>query len=285
MTSTMIKFRNVSKTIGNKQVLVRIRLTVSQGSVVGIIGAKGAGKTTLLRLAAGVLYPDAGEVWVTGKKVHPGLLGGLPSGIGALIESLAFLPQLSGLRNLAMLARIRRRINTNSIRTSMLRIGLNPDNRNPVWSYSLDMRQRLGIAQAIMEEPSVLLLDEPTNGLDQEGRRLLADILEEQTRRGASILLVSDRQADINPFCDKLYSLEEGVLLPIRQRREHKWIIMTNSAEDLELLSLNIPSFQKIGWMNNNLAGTCMGEWETDEELFAFLALKGIYSTAIRKDH
>lgn len=284
MTSTMIKFRNVSKTVGTKQLLVKVRLTVSRGKVVGIIGARGSGKTTLLRLASGIIYPDEGEVWVSGKKIHPGLMGGLPAGLGALIDSLAFLPQLSGMRNLTLLAGIRGKIGANSIRASMLRIGLNPDNRSPVRSYSSDMRKQLGIAQAIMEEPGVLLLDEPTAGLDEERKLLLADILEEQVNRGAAVLLTSHSLEEINRLCDQIYSLEEGALMPVRQKREHKWIIMTNSAEDLELLHQHIPSFRRIGWVNNNLAGTCMGEWETDEDLFAFLALKGIYSTAIRRE-
>ncbi|WP_232337230.1 ABC transporter ATP-binding protein [Thermoactinomyces sp. CICC 10523] len=170
--NNLVEFTKVSKKLGNKQVLNDINLTVASGEVVGIVGPNGCGKTTLLRLVTGLIYPDRGEVRVSGRAVRLGLIGELPASVGALIESPAFLPQLSGLKNLTILADIQQKINEQAVREAIKRVGLDPDNRKPVKSYSLGMRQRLGIAQAIMKKPNILLFDEPTNGLDQEGKIL-----------------------------------------------------------------------------------------------------------------
>lgn len=282
MTANTIEFRDVSKKLGNKQVLNKVLLSVGAGDVVGIVGANGTGKTTLLRLVSGLMYPDHGEVLVSGKKVYPGLVGCLPVGVGALIEAPTFLPQFSGLRNLTMLANIQGLIDNKAVRGSMKRVGLDPDSRKAFRTYSLGMRQRLGIAQAIMEQPGVLLLDEPTNGLDQEGTLLFADIMKEQVERGAAILIVSHLQEEINRYCEKVYSLEEGNLVPVRKTREREWVVVFDNLEDLERTSQLISSFRMNSRINNKPTGTCKGEWETKEELLSFLTSKGVHPVDIQ---
>src|SRR5690606_29234145 len=124
-----------------------------------------------------------GEVRVAGKVVRPGLTGDLPVAIGALIESPSFLPYLSGLKNLLLLASIRNQVDEESVRETMRRVGLDPNLRRPVRAYSLGMRQRLGIAQAIMENPQICIFDEPTNALDTKGVEMFAEILAERVQR------------------------------------------------------------------------------------------------------
>ncbi|MBW7477252.1 ABC transporter ATP-binding protein [Paenibacillus oenotherae] len=285
MTSILIEFRNVSKTLGSKHVLKNVHLSLATGAVIGITGASGSGKSTLLRLASGLMYADHGEVWVSGRKVRPGVAGNLPEGVGSFIESPVFLPTLSGLQNLTMLAHIQGKVDAAYIRDSMHRVGLNPDNNSAFRTYSPSMRQRLGIAQAIMENPGVLLLDEPTHGLDRDEKHLFADLIAELAGRGTAVMISSHVQEDIYRYCDRVYSLAEGILRPLQQHRERVWTIITNSQEDIGLLRMNIPSFRRNGWINSNPAGICTGEWENEEELFAFLALKGIFCVEIRGEH
>lgn len=283
MTNVILEFHNVSKVLGKRKVLDNINVTIAGGEVVGIVGANGSGKTTLLRMVTGMMYPDQGEVKVEGKKVQPGMLGELPISIGALIEHPAFLPQFSGLKNLSFLAGIRNQIDISKIRETITRVGLDPDNRKGVKTYSLGMRQRLGIAQAIMEEPRVLLFDEPTNGLDQEGVKIFGNILEEQTMRGAAIILVSHVQEEINLFCDKVYMIQNGRLELVRANRERQWIVLTKDLQDLDTIYHQLPNFEISKRVDGFPAGICKGEWESKEELNSLLVQNGIRPVDIRE--
>ena len=276
----IIKFLNVSKKLGNKQVLVDVNLSVKAGEVIGIVGANGSGKTTMLRLASGLMYPDKGEAWVSDKKVYPGLVGTLPIGIGALIESPTFLPQFSGIRNLTMLADIQGKINKAEVKRTIERVGLDPRSHKAVRTYSLGMRQRLGIAQAIMEKPKVLLLDEPTNGLDQDGVQLFADIMQEQIKLGVAILMVSHIQEEINRFCDKVFLLQEGKLKSVQ--RDRIWTVLVKTLEEIELLHQTVPSFQMADRVSGIPSGTCRGNWQTREELLSFLEKNGVHPVDIK---
>ena len=276
-----ILFQNVSKKLGNNQVLSDVSLSVQAGEVIGIVGANGSGKTTMLRLAAGLMYPDKGEVWISEKKVYPGLVGNLPVGVGALIEAPVFLPQYSGKRNLTMLAGIQGKITKNEVEETMKYVGLDPHSKKAVRAYSLGMRQRLGIAQAIMEKPKVLLLDEPTNGLDQDGVQLFAHILEEQKKSGVATLIVSHIQEEINRLCDKVFALQDGQLKSVQ--RERRWTVLVKTLEEIELLHQTVPSFQLAGRVNDVPAGTCSGTWQSREELFSFLEKHGVHPVEIRE--
>ncbi|MGG1657818.1 ABC transporter ATP-binding protein [Brevibacillus sp. NRS-1366] len=207
-----IEFHQVFKKLGKKSILEDINLSVHAGEVVGIVGTNGSGKTTLLRLVTGLVYPDQGDVFVGGNKIHPGLLGVLPTSVGAVIESPSFLPQYSGLKNLTLLADIRGKTSLHTVISTMKKMGLDPSNKKAVQTYSLGMRQRLAIAQAIMENPDILLFDEPTNGLDEQGVNIFSSIMQEQVQRGTAIIIVSHNNDEITRYCDRVFGLENCTL-------------------------------------------------------------------------
>lgn len=215
-----LELTQLSKKLGGREVLKQVDLIVQPGEVVGIVGSNGSGKTTLLRLVTGLIYPDRGVIRVKGKRVRPGLLGDLPLSVGALIETPSFLPQFSGFQNLTMLASIQQKIDKTDVYQVMKQVGLDPENRKPVRTYSLGMRQRLGIAQAVMEDPCLLLFDEPTNALDDHGVETFSSLLQELIEKGASVLLVSHVKGEIQRFCDRVFQIEEGKLLS--RIREYK---------------------------------------------------------------
>lgn len=275
-SNKLLVFDKVSKKLGGKQIIQEATLSVAKGEVVGIVGANGSGKTTLLRLATGMFYPDQGEVRVAGKVVRPGLLGNLPVMIGALIESPSFLPYLSGLKNLLLLASIRNQVDEEGVRETMIQVGLDPDLRRPVRAYSLGMRQRLGIAQAIMEDPQIYIFDEPTNALDTKGVEMFAEILAERVQREACVVLVSHDQGEIDRFCDRVYRVEEGRLFSLREGRVKSWRVVMKSLEDVEKAALLLKNVQMIGRQKGYPAVICQGEWETEAELHHYLSQAGI---------
>lgn len=281
--NNLVEFTKVSKKLGNKQVLNDINLTVASGEVVGSVGPNGCGKTTLLRLVTGLIYPDRGEVRVSGRAVRLGLIGELPASVGALIESPAFLPQLSGLKNLTILADIQQKINEQAVREAIKRVGLDPDNRKPVKSYSLGMRQRLGIAQAIMEKPNILLFDEPTNGLDQEGKILFSGIMKEQVEQGAAVMMVSHNKEEINRYCDRVFMIQNGTLHPVREQRDKSWLIITNNLSDLEHIYQQGLSLQITERVDGYPAGICKGKWKNRDEMMSFLTEIGVKTVDVRE--
>lgn len=270
-----VKLVNVSKKLGNQQILQNVNLLVSPGEVVGIVGSNGSGKTTLLRLITGLLYSDTGEVVVHGKKVSPGMLGDLPTSIGVLIETPGFLPSFSGYRNLKMLAGIRDEVNSEQIRKTLEQVGLDPENKKPVRTYSLGMRQRLGIAQAIMESPALLLFDEPTNALDKQGVEMFSCIVQERIRKNASVILVSHVKEEIDRFCNRVYRIENGQVSILREKRELQWKIIVNCMEDLEKISHVVPSIQMGSRVNGYPTGLCRGDWTDKNELLSILTATG----------
>ncbi len=209
--------KNISKNFGSKKILEDLDLNINEGEVVGIVGSNGSGKTTLLKIIMGLIYPNEGEVIVNGDKVLPGFLGNLPTKIGALIENPTFLPQFSGIKNLSMLASIRNEINDMEIQDVMKKVGLDPVSTMVVNKYSLGMRQRLGIAQAIMENPKLVLFDEPTNGLDSDGIELFSKIIKDMKNEGCSFIIVSHRIDEINNLCDRVYKIESRKLINMKK--------------------------------------------------------------------
>ena len=205
-----ILIENVSKSFGENAVLKNVSATFTGGKIYGIVGRNGSGKTVLMKLICGFLPMDAGKITVNGKALSHGVA--IPKGIGAIIEAPGFLPQYSGYKNLRFLADIQRKIGRDEIRLAMKQVGLNPDMCKRVGTYSLGMRQRLGLAQAIMEDPPILLLDEPMNGLDEAGIQFVRELLQRLRNHGKLILMASHMKEDLDLLCDEIYRVHEGSL-------------------------------------------------------------------------
>ncbi len=209
----MIILRHVSKMFGREEILRDVNADFEAGGIHGLVGRNGSGKTVLLKCIAGLTPVDQGVIRVNGKRVGRDVE--MPPSMGAIIETPGFLPNYSGYRNLKFLADIRRRIGPAEIRQAMERVGLN--SRSPKWvsKYSLGMRQRLGIAQAIMEDPQLLLLDEPMNGLDNEGVKAMRRLLRQLRQEGKTIVLASHNPLDIQRLCDTVWEMDKGRLRPL----------------------------------------------------------------------
>lgn len=202
--------RNVSKKYGQQTVLDNVSLSCEAGRIYGLVGRNGSGKTVLLKCLCGILQPTSGEVIVWGQQVNSST--DYPDNIGFIIESPGFLPHESGLSNLVHLASIRKKVGIDDIRQSMMMVGLDPNLKKHVGKYSMGMRQRLGIAQAIMEKPDLLILDEPMNGLDNQGVADIRELLLTLKESGVTILLASHFKDDIAYLCDEVYRMDAGVL-------------------------------------------------------------------------
>lgn len=216
----ILKVNNISKNFNSNPILTGINFSVNKGDVIGIIGNNGCGKTTLLKIIMGLIYPDEGTITISGKEISPGILGNLPTNIGALIEVPTFLPQISGIKNLSLLASIRNNININDIKNVMKRLGLDPNNKQSINKYSLGMKQKLGIAQAIMENPDLVLFDEPTNSLDSNSIKIFHDIIIKMKNNGCSFVLVSHKQDEINSLCDKVYQIDNTRLINVKHETD-----------------------------------------------------------------
>ena len=206
----MVVLDNVSKTFKDKTVLQKTSLTIESGRITGFIGRNGSGKTVLFKLICGLMLPTTGTVTVDGVRV--GKDRDFAPDTGVLIETPSFISYESGLRNLRDLAAIRRKIATGDVREAIRLVGLDPDDRKRVGKYSLGMRQRLGIAQAIMERPSLIILDEPMNGLDRSGVEDMRTVFAKLRDEGKTILLASHAAEDIEILCDAVYELENGMV-------------------------------------------------------------------------
>lgn len=191
-------------------VLKEVNLDLEAGSVYGIVGNNGSGKTVLMKCICGFLTVTTGTIRVFGKQIGKDI--DFPESLGVIIETPGFLTNLTGRRNLEILADMKREITKADIRVVLKKVGLDPDMKKPVAKYSLGMRQRLGIAQAIMEDPQLLILDEPFNGLDKNGVQEIRKILLELKAEGKTILLASHNEEDIRILCDEVYEMDGGVL-------------------------------------------------------------------------
>lgn len=202
---------HVSLQIKKAKLLTDINLTLHSGKVYGLRGRNGSGKTVLMKCICGFMRPTEGSVSVNGKVIHKDM-DFLPSA-GIIIEEPGFFPNYSGFQNLKILAGIQNRITDDKIRQMMELVGLDSTMKKPVGKYSLGMRQRLGIAQAMMEDPDILILDEPTNGLDEDGVEWFRKFILEQKENGKLILLASHSREDIEMLSDEVYYMEKGVLI------------------------------------------------------------------------
>ena len=191
-------------------VLKNVSISFEKGQIHGIVGRNGSGKTVLFKCICGLMHPEEGVILVNGKRVGRDV--DMPENIGAIIEAPGFLPNYSGYKNLRFLANIRRKIGKEEILNVLKTVGLDPESRKHVGKYSLGMRQRLGIAQAIMEDPEILILDEPMNGLDNAGVQDIRALLLELKAQGKTILLASHNHEDIAALCDTVHEMDGGVL-------------------------------------------------------------------------
>lgn len=215
--TAIIRVQDLYKKFGEEKVLKGVSREFEPGQIHGIIGNNGSGKTVLMKCICGFLKPDAGEVIVDGRRV--GRETDFPENMGIIIETPGFLPNLTGMKNLRILASLRRLISEEDIRKSIQRVGLDLDMKKPVSKYSLGMRQRLGIAQAIMEDPALLILDEPFNGLDKGGVLQMRELIRNLRNEGKTILLASHNQADIDELCDTVCEMDAGQMTMIRKSR------------------------------------------------------------------
>ena len=205
-----IEVQNVVKRFRDQVVLKNVSISFEKGQIHGIVGRNGSGKTVLFKCICGLMHPEEGVILVNGKRVGRDV--DMPEDIGAIIEAPGFLPNYSGYKNLRFLANIRRKIGKEKIVNVLKTVGLDPESRKHVGKYSLGMRQRLGIAQAIMEDPEILILDEPMNGLDNAGVQDIRALLLKLKEQGKTILLASHNHEDIAALCDTVHEMDGGVL-------------------------------------------------------------------------
>lgn len=211
--SNMIEITNLCKSFKDTKVLNDITIKIKKGNIIGIIGRNGSGKTVLFKCICGLVSPTKGTVKINNKILGKDM--DIPDNIGAIIETPGFLPNYNGFKNLKFLAMIKNQISNEHIKDTIKLVGLNPDSKKHVGKYSLGMRQRLGIAQAIMENPDILILDEPMNGLDNDGVQDMRKLFLKLKEQGKTILLASHNKEDIEVLCDEVYMMDKGILTQI----------------------------------------------------------------------
>jgi ABC-type multidrug transport system, ATPase component len=209
----MIKIENVTKTFKENTVLNNVSINFEKGKIHGLIGRNGSGKTVLMKCICGFIPVTSGSITVRNKVICK---NNVPENIGLIIETPGFLPNYSGYRNLKFLADISGKANKNAIIRSIESVGLDPHSKKHVGKYSLGMRQRLGLAQAIMEDPDLLILDEPMNGLDKDGVKDMRDYLLKLKEQGKTMLIASHSAEDIEILFDTVCEMDKGVLTKLK---------------------------------------------------------------------
>lgn len=208
MSEYAVVLEHVYKKLKGREIFRDVHLQVSRGQIIGIVGPNGSGKSMLFRIISGLVWPTRGQIFVFGQKLHDEI--SFPPSLGIVMEHPGFLEAYSGFTNLRFLADIRRRIGHDEVAEAMRRVGLDPTDKRPVKAYSLGMKQKLAIAQAIMERPELLLLDEPMNGLDEDSVKVIYELLRSEKSRGATILMTSHHWEDIEALCDEVYAVRDG---------------------------------------------------------------------------
>ena len=219
-----LEVKGISKYFGKTCVLNNINLEMETGHIYGFCGRNGSGKTMLMRIISGLVFPSDGAIIIGGEQLGKDI--SFPRSIGALIENPGFIPGYSGFKNLKILASIQNKISDEDIREVMLHIGLDPDDRKKAKKYSLGMKQKLGIAAALMEKPDLILLDEPTNALDENSTKVLKEILLEHKRRGALLIVACHIREELEYLSDEIICLNEGHVIkryvPDKTRRHYE---------------------------------------------------------------
>lgn len=207
----MIQLQNVTKRIKENTVLDNVSYTFKSGFVYGLYGQNGSGKTMLLRAISGLINLDSGSIFIDGEKLHDKIE--FPPETGIVIENMELLPECSAKRNLQMLAKIKNIADEKDIIFSLERVGLDPDSDKKVKKFSLGMKQRLNVAQAIFENQKIILLDEPTNALDEDAVQLIYKIIREEKSRGATIIVATHHKEDLKEVCDVILKIAEGKIV------------------------------------------------------------------------
>ena len=207
----MIQLQNVTKRIKENTVLDNVSYTFKSGFVYGLYGQNGSGKTMLLRAISGLINLDSGSIFIDGEKLHDKIE--FPPETGIVIENMELLPECSAKRNLQMLAKIKNIADEKDIIFSLERVGLDPEADKKVKKFSLGMKQRLNIAQAIFENQKIILLDEPTNALDEDAVQLIYKIIREEKSRGATIIVATHHKEDLKEVCDVILKIAEGKIV------------------------------------------------------------------------
>lgn len=208
-----IKVDNISKSFKDTPVLKHVTLSCESGKIYGIVGHNGSGKTVLFKCICGFLTCDQGSIWIDNKKMGKDI--DMLTSAGVIIEEPGFLRNWSGYHNLDFLWTIRKKKDKEYLYSVLEKVGLNPKLKRPVGKYSLGMRQRLAIAQAIMEDPQILVLDEPMNGLDKNGVKEMRNLFLQMKKENKLILLASHNREDIDTLCDEVYEMDNGILTPV----------------------------------------------------------------------
>lgn len=212
----VIVIDKLTKSFKGKTVLEDVNMRLQEGRIYGVVGDNGSGKTVLLKLICGFMKPDSGTVTVNGKVI--GKDADFPENTGIIIEAPGFLPNYSGMKNLEYLASIRGKIGKEQIESAMKTVGLDPSSKLRVGKYSLGMKQRLGIAQAIMEDQQLLILDEPMNALDKDAVKEMRKLFLSFKASGKTMLVVSPNEGDISTLCDEVYEFD-GAKIKNRESR------------------------------------------------------------------
>lgn len=210
----IININNLSLKIGKNIILTNINVSFENGKIHGLIGRNGSGKTMLMKCICGFIKPTEGTVFVADKQI--GKDCDYPESVGIIIETPGFIPYYSGFKNLKLLADLKRKIGRERIKKVMEQVGLDPELKRHVKKYSLGMRQRLSLAQAIMEDPDLLILDEPMNGLDKDGVGDMRKYLLNLKEHGKTIIIASHSAEDIEILCDTVCEMDKGVLTKVK---------------------------------------------------------------------
>lgn len=210
--SIYIKFENVCKSFRHEEVLKHVNFELKKGQIYGFVGRNGSGKTVIFKMITGLMRPSSGQIFL--EEVNMTHSKQFPKSIGALIETPGFISHYSGLKNLKILNGLSEKpVSLEELKESMCLVGLDPDNKKPVRTYSLGMKQKLGIAQAVMNKPDLLILDEPMNGLDEESVKRMRHFFKTlKEEHGVTILLASHNKEDIQILCDELFYIADGTL-------------------------------------------------------------------------
>lgn len=211
MEKGYIEIKNVKKYFKNNKALDDVSMSLEKGKIYGIIGRNGSGKTVLLKLICGIMKMTEGSIEIDGKRIGKDI--NIPDNVGVIIENPGFIKEYSGMDNLKFLAGLSGKYSKESLEKLMEQVGLDPKEKKRVANYSLGMRQKLGIAQAIMGNPDILILDEPTNGLDKKSVEEFRKLMLEFKEQGKTILLASHSSEDIKILCDRVYELDAGKLV------------------------------------------------------------------------
>lgn len=207
----MIEIEHLTKTFGDNTVLQDVTMTLHPGRIYGLVGRNGSGKTMLLKHILGFVYATSGTIRVCGKEIGKEI--DMPRNVGAIIENPGFLPEYSAFKNLKLLAAIRGKIKDEEIKEAIHLAGLDPESKKHVGKYSLGMKQRLGLAQALMEHPDILLLDEPLSGLDNDGVKEMHQLLLKQKEEGRLLIVASHSKEDIDVLCDEIFFFDKGKII------------------------------------------------------------------------